>query len=121
LETGPPVLSSLETTTSETSTDLADLKGLFRGETKNTQTTVGEVACRENSIELGAENASEVRQGRAVSATNTHDDTYTRRTSVSEVRMRSARSARSAEPGNPGAIDLANLPEDWNTPGRDPP
>ena len=117
-ETGPPVLSSIETTTSETSADLADLKGLFRGETENTQTTVGDMACRENSTEEGAENASEVREVRAVSATNTHNDTYTRRTSVSEVRMRSA---RSAEPGNPGAIDLANLPEDWDASGKDPP
>jgi hypothetical protein len=117
-ETGPPALSYIETITSEPSADLADLKGLFRGETKNTQITVGERACRENSMEQRAEIASEVRKVRAVSATDTYDDTCTRRTSVSEVRTRSA---RSAEPGSEVVIDLANLPEDWNAPGRDPP
>jgi len=115
---GPPVLSAIETITSKNSADLADLLPVPHAEIKNTHMPVGESVCRENSIEMDAVDPPEVREVRALPATDTTDDTYARRTSAAEVRMRSARSAESA---NRGGIDLANLPEDLDAPGRDPP
>ena len=117
---GPPNLNAIETVTSEKSADLADLADLLpvpHTEIKNTYIPGGDTACGENPTETDAPDPPEVRQVRAISATDTNDDTYTRRTSETEVRIRSARSAAP----NRGAIDLANLPEHLEAPDRDPP
>lgn len=76
--------------------------------------------CREKCIETDAPDPPEVRQVRAVSATNTNKVTYEWRTSEGEVRLRSAPPAWSAVTKR-GSIDLADLPVEWDAPDRAPP
>ena len=119
---GMRVSSALETATSEPPAYLAYLPAHSTREKINSLSLVGDIdGERENFQNVWVKSGQEVCKVCEVSVSNTNDEPYTPHTSVSEVCGRYARYAGSADSGKPDAIDLANLPGDWDTPDREPP
>jgi predicted 3-demethylubiquinone-9 3-methyltransferase (glyoxalase superfamily) len=113
----PHDLSAIETATSKDNGDVGDVLPMLRAEIKNTHIPVGEIAYIENSIVLGAATGPNVPNVPMTSTTNTKETPYLMGTFADDVPMTSPTSPSTNRP----AIDLANLPEEWDAPDRDPP